>query len=213
MRSFRAKPIGWRGESYRHYLASRGVRTYDARLALFSGTLSEYHKNRAKGLKHQAEEAQKQSKTESEFYKKAAIAKPEVETRQNREAVKRQVVAFAPAWVQADYASGEYDDRLRAFKDASDKLNDLSVDERRRAREKLSSHGAGDVDFRTKMAAVNWENDVRDAVKEYRLQEAYFKKTAPSKRADPMKVPRIYDIESVPEDLNFKPLRVKKVRK
>ena len=25
MRSFRAKPVGWRGESYRHYLAQKGV--------------------------------------------------------------------------------------------------------------------------------------------------------------------------------------------
>ncbi len=27
MRSFRSKPIGWRGESYRHYLASKGIKT------------------------------------------------------------------------------------------------------------------------------------------------------------------------------------------
>jgi hypothetical protein len=27
MTSFRAKPIGWRGESHRHYLASKGVKT------------------------------------------------------------------------------------------------------------------------------------------------------------------------------------------
>ena len=27
MRSFRSKPVGWRGESYRHYLAAKGVRT------------------------------------------------------------------------------------------------------------------------------------------------------------------------------------------
>lgn len=27
MRSFRSKPVGWRNESYRHYLASKGVRT------------------------------------------------------------------------------------------------------------------------------------------------------------------------------------------
>jgi len=27
MRSFRSKPVGWRGESYRHYLAAKGVKT------------------------------------------------------------------------------------------------------------------------------------------------------------------------------------------
>lgn len=27
MRSFRVKPVGWRGESYRHYLAAKGVKT------------------------------------------------------------------------------------------------------------------------------------------------------------------------------------------
>jgi hypothetical protein len=27
MTSFRAKPIGWRGESHRHYLAAKGVKT------------------------------------------------------------------------------------------------------------------------------------------------------------------------------------------
>jgi len=27
MRSFRAKPVGWRGDSYRHYLAQKGVGT------------------------------------------------------------------------------------------------------------------------------------------------------------------------------------------
>jgi hypothetical protein len=27
MRSFRQKPVGWRGESYRHYLASKGIKT------------------------------------------------------------------------------------------------------------------------------------------------------------------------------------------
>lgn len=32
MTSFRAKPVGWRGESHRHYLAAKGVKTrYDAR--------------------------------------------------------------------------------------------------------------------------------------------------------------------------------------
>ena len=28
MRSFRSKPVGWRGESYRHYLAAKGIKTY-----------------------------------------------------------------------------------------------------------------------------------------------------------------------------------------
>jgi len=27
MTSFRAKPVGWRGESHRHYLAAKGVKT------------------------------------------------------------------------------------------------------------------------------------------------------------------------------------------
>jgi len=27
MRSFRSKPVGWRGESYRHYLAAKGIKT------------------------------------------------------------------------------------------------------------------------------------------------------------------------------------------
>ncbi len=29
-RSFRSKPVGWRGESYRHYLAAKGVKTHFA---------------------------------------------------------------------------------------------------------------------------------------------------------------------------------------
>jgi len=28
MRSFRSKPVGWQNESYRHYLAAKGVKTY-----------------------------------------------------------------------------------------------------------------------------------------------------------------------------------------
>ncbi len=36
MRSFRAKPIGWRGESYRHSLAAKGI--YTARKYLVSGS-------------------------------------------------------------------------------------------------------------------------------------------------------------------------------
>jgi len=28
MRSFRSKPVGWRGESHRHYLAAKGIKTY-----------------------------------------------------------------------------------------------------------------------------------------------------------------------------------------
>ena len=32
MKSFRSKPVGWRGESHRHYLAAKGIKTrYDAR--------------------------------------------------------------------------------------------------------------------------------------------------------------------------------------
>jgi len=31
MKSFRSKPVGWRGESHRHYLAAKGIKTrYDA---------------------------------------------------------------------------------------------------------------------------------------------------------------------------------------
>lgn len=31
MRSFRAKPVGWKGESHRHYLAAKGIKSrYDA---------------------------------------------------------------------------------------------------------------------------------------------------------------------------------------
>lgn len=39
MISFRAKPIGWRGESYRHYLASKGISNkFYVRRTLFHGT-------------------------------------------------------------------------------------------------------------------------------------------------------------------------------
>lgn len=34
--SFRSKPAGWRGESYRHYLAAKGVKTVD--LTKYAGT-------------------------------------------------------------------------------------------------------------------------------------------------------------------------------
>ena len=27
MRSFREKPVGWRGESHRHYLSAKGIKT------------------------------------------------------------------------------------------------------------------------------------------------------------------------------------------
>lgn len=74
MRSFRNKPVGWRNESHRHYLAAKGIKTKNNYYGLFSDVLEDKFKGREEQLKRVVDPARdKEAQARTKSVTEAAI--------------------------------------------------------------------------------------------------------------------------------------------
>lgn len=97
MRSFRSKPVGWRNESYRHYLAAKGIRT--KYFATATQRAAEELAEKFVRTRQRAEDAQLRRVRSPEF---------------QREATERTASALAEATKPA--TKKEFDEKVKSLK-------------------------------------------------------------------------------------------------
>jgi hypothetical protein len=122
MRSFRSKPIGWRNDSYRHYLAAKGVKTNRYYAKTFLGRLAEgaiEERERYEDLKRRqqakvAATAPAFSAARAEQQRRAAIGVSEEKVREKLAELSERRVPV-PNWMNvSSYRVGMHAEALRA---------------------------------------------------------------------------------------------------
>lgn len=121
MRSFRSKPVGWRNESYRHYLASKGIKTrYFDRKSLFEAMLRAEAVKKPKSVKEL--EQDRLRKSEEKFWESFE------KSVEDQNALRKQM-SRPPTLIEKDVGEKKSDFVRRLMGESIDLQNEVELSE------------------------------------------------------------------------------------